>query len=66
MLAMPETVLKVRGGTLPLTVLINGLPIETGLRSRQIDLGRLRPGFSDIAVIDAQGQSDVVTVEARP
>ncbi|MEL7261532.1 MAG: penicillin-binding protein 1C [Pseudomonadota bacterium] len=66
MLAVPETVIKVRGGHLPLSVLVNGTPVETRQMSRQIDLGRLAPGFSDIAVIDARGQSARVTVQARP
>ncbi|MEO0746110.1 MAG: penicillin-binding protein 1C, partial [Pseudomonadota bacterium] len=65
-LAAPDTVLKIRGGRLPLTVLVNGAPVEVQQRSRQIALGPLGPGFSDIAVIDAQGQSAHVTVQARP
>ncbi|WP_299684960.1 penicillin-binding protein 1C [uncultured Tateyamaria sp.] len=66
LLATPDTVVKVRGGSLPLTVLVNGQPIETRQRGRQIDLGRLGPGYTDISVIDAQGQSAHVTVQARP
>jgi len=65
-LAQAETVVKVDGGVLPLTVLLNGAPVATGLRARQIDIGRLSRGFSDIAVIDAAGRSARVAVELRP
>ena len=65
-LAASDSVLKIRGGRLPLTVLVNGAPVEPRQRSRQIALGPLGPGFSDIAVIDAHGLSAHVTVQARP
>lgn len=64
-LAQAETVIKVEGGVLPLTVLLNGAPVASGLRTRHIDIGALGVGFSDIAVIDAAGRSDRVAVELR-
>ncbi len=65
-LAQADTVIKVEGGVLPLTVLLNGAPVRSGLRERHIDIGRLELGFSDIAVIDAAGRSARVAVELRP
>ena len=56
-LAQAETVIKVAGGTLPLTVLVNGSVVATRVRDRHVDIGVLRAGFSDIAVIDAAGHS---------
>ena len=65
-LAQADTVIKVEGGVLPLTVLLNGTPVASGLRARHIDIGALGVGFSDIAVIDAAGRSAKVAVELRP
>ncbi|WP_420010885.1 penicillin-binding transpeptidase domain-containing protein [Tateyamaria sp.] len=65
-LGQAETYLKVEGGTLPLTVLLNGAPVATGLRDRLVDIGRLGPGFARIAVVDAAGKSAHTEVEARP
>ncbi|WP_299147310.1 penicillin-binding protein 1C [uncultured Tateyamaria sp.] len=65
-LAQADAVIKVEGGALPLTVLLNGAPIASNLRHRQIDIGTLGLGFSDIAVIDAAGRSARVAVERRP
>ena len=65
-LAQADTVIKVEGGVLPLTVLLNGTPVALGLRARHIDIGALGVGFSDIAVIDAAGRSAKVAVELRP
>ncbi|MEL7091024.1 MAG: penicillin-binding protein 1C [Pseudomonadota bacterium] len=59
------TMLKVRGGHLPLTVLLNGAPVAVQHRARHIALEPLGQGFSDIAVIDAAGQSARVTVQMR-
>ena len=61
-----DTMVKVEGGHLPLTVLVNGAPIVSGLRERSLLLGLTSPGFSDISVIDASGRSTRVAVELRP
>lgn len=65
-LAQRETFLKVEGGTLPLTVLLNGAPVATGLRSRRVDIGALGQGFARIAVVDAAGKSTHTRIEVRP
>ncbi|MEX0312273.1 MAG: penicillin-binding protein 1C [Tateyamaria sp.] len=65
-LAHAETVLKVAGGRLPFTVLVNGAVVATQVRDRQIDIGTLDAGFSDIAVIDAAGASTRASVRVVP
>ena len=59
-----ETVLKVRGGALPLTLLRNGVP-SGPYQARQIPIKELEAGFSEMSVIDALGRAARVTIEAR-
>lgn len=54
--------LKLREGILPLTVLINGAPVLTGLRSRSTTLPISDAGFSRISVIDAMGRGAEVQI----
>lgn len=54
---------KMRGGQLPLTVLLNGAPVAAGLRQREVALALDGAGFSRISVVDAAGQSATVEVE---
>lgn len=54
--------LKLRAGVLPLTVLINGAPVLTGLHSREAILDLSDPGFSRISVIDAKGHGVQVEI----
>lgn len=57
--------LKLRSGTLPMTVLIDGKPVMTKLRRRDalLDLGG--PGFTRISVIDAKGRSAQVEIRVE-
>ncbi|MEO0401174.1 MAG: penicillin-binding protein 1C [Pseudomonadota bacterium] len=64
-LAQADAMIKVDGGALPLTVLLNGAPVVSGTRHRHIEIGTLGLGYSDIAVIDAAGRSARVAVELR-
>ncbi len=64
-LAHNAAVVKVAGGALPLTVLVNGAVVAAQVRDRQIDIGALNQGFSDIAVIDATGRSTRASIEVR-
>ena len=57
--------LKLSAGVLPLTVLLDGRPVLTGLRQRETLLHLTGPGFSRISVIDAQGRSDSVAVRLQ-
>lgn len=54
--------LKLRNGALPMTVLVNGAPVLTGLRERSVMLRVSGPGFSKISVIDAKGRGAQVDI----
>jgi len=56
--------IKLSGGDLPVTVLVDGKPGGTGGRhfSRQIDQSVLQPGYVEVTVIDARGDSSSVRV----
>lgn len=58
-------VLKLAKGVLPMTVLINGAPVLTGLRAREVGLDYDAPGFSTISVIDAAGQGAQVRIRLQ-
>lgn len=64
-LAQSSAVVKIAGGSLPVTVLVNGAVVAAHVRDRQIDIGTLGKGFSDISVIDATGRSTGASVEVR-
>ena len=57
--------LKLRAGTLPLTVLVNGDPVMTGVHDREIWLPFADQGFSKISVIDARGRSASVDIRLQ-
>ncbi|MEZ5818441.1 MAG: penicillin-binding protein 1C [Hyphomicrobiaceae bacterium] len=61
----PEIVLKAEGGTLPLTWVVDGRPVETADQGRKALWTPAGPGFSKISVIDAEGRADRVTVRLR-
>ena len=54
--------LKLRDGVLPLTVLVNGMPVLTSIRERNVMLPIAGPGFSSISVIDAKGRGAQVQI----
>lgn len=58
--------LKATGGVLPLTWLVNGAPITTDPRARQVVWQPEGRGFVSLTVIDAKGQVDRVTVRLKP
>ncbi len=57
--------LKASGGVLPLTWLVNGAPIASDPRARQVTWQPDGPGFVKLSVIDAKGRVDRVTVRLR-
>ncbi len=57
--------LKASGGVLPLTWLVNGAPIASDPRARQVAWQPDGPGFVKLSVIDAKGRVDRVTVRLR-
>ncbi len=56
---------KASGGVLPLTWLVNGAPIESDPRARQVAWQPGGPGFVKLSVIDAKGRVDRVTVRLK-
>lgn len=54
--------LKLRNGVLPLTIMVDGMPVATGLYQREVLLEIDGPGFSRIAVIDAHGHAASVEI----
>ncbi len=57
--------LKASGGVLPLTWLIDGAPIKSDPRARQVVWQPGGLGFAKLSVIDAKGRVDRVTVRLR-
>ncbi|MGC1505239.1 MAG: penicillin-binding protein 1C [Sulfitobacter sp.] len=57
--------LKLAAGIFPLTVLVNGVPVLTGLTRRDVQLPISNKGFSRISVVDAKGQSASVQIRIR-
>jgi penicillin-binding protein 1C len=56
---------KAEGGALPLTWLVNGVPLSSDPGTREIALSEASAGFLKLTVIDAQGRSDRVVVRLR-
>jgi penicillin-binding protein 1C len=57
--------LKVTGGAPPLTVLINGVPLDRAGPARTLFFKPDGPGFARLTVMDARGQVDSVTVRLQ-
>jgi len=56
---------KANGGVLPLTWLVDGAPITSDPRTRQVVWQPPGPGFVKLSVIDAKGRVDRVTVRMK-
>jgi penicillin-binding protein 1C len=56
---------KANGGVLPLTWLVDGAPITSDPRARQVMWQPSGPGFVKLSVIDAKGRVDRVTVRMK-
>ena len=56
---------KANGGVLPLTWLVDGAPITSDPRTRQVVWQPTGPGFVKLSVIDAKGRVDRVTVRMK-
>ena len=54
--------IKLRGGVGPFSVLANGTPVATGQYHHEFDIPNPGPGHAALVVVDAEGQSDRVTV----
>ncbi len=57
--------LKAEGGTLPLTWLVDGVPLPSSPHRREAFLKPDGPGFVQITVVDAEGHSDRAEIRLR-
>ena len=58
-------VVKAEGGTLPLTWLIDGVPISSDPARREAELPTPTRGFIRLSVVDAEGRADRVSVRLK-
>jgi len=57
--------LKAEGGALPLTWLVDGMPLDSSPHRREAFLKPRGPGFVQITVVDAEGRSDRRQIRLR-
>jgi penicillin-binding protein 1C len=57
--------LKISGGTQPLSVLVNGVPLAAGPDRRKVFFSPDGPGFVRLTVTDAKGAADSVVVRMQ-
>lgn len=57
--------LKFTSGKPPFTVIVDGAPVLSQLRAREVMLPLSGPGFAHISVVDALGRSSSVQIEMR-
>jgi penicillin-binding protein 1C len=63
---MPDPVpIKITGGTPPLNVLLNGMPLDTKSGTRTLFFAPDGPGFVRLTVTDATGAADSVMVRLQ-
>jgi penicillin-binding protein 1C len=60
-----SVVVKAEGGALPLTWLVDGVPIESDSSRREAELPASGLGFHKLSVIDAKGRADRVTIRLK-
>ena len=58
-------VVKAEGGALPLTWLVDGVPIASDPARREAELPAASRGFLKLSVIDAKGRADGVTIRLK-
>ena len=58
-------VVKAEGGALPLTWLVDGVPIDSDPTRRETELPAASRGFLKLSVIDAKGRADRVTIRLK-
>ena len=58
-------VVKAEGGALPLTWMVDGVPIESNPVRREAELPAATLGFHKVSVIDAKGRADRVTIRLK-
>jgi penicillin-binding protein 1C len=63
--AATGVVVKAEGGALPLTWLVDGVPIDSDPVRREAELPAATRGFHKLSVIDAKGRADRVTIRLK-
>ncbi|MBI3703399.1 MAG: penicillin-binding protein 1C [Rhizobiales bacterium] len=63
--ASEPVALKIAGGLAPLTVMVNGVPLEAGGTRRTLFFQPDGPGFVRLTVMDARGAADSVMVRVQ-
>ncbi len=58
-------IVKAGGGALPLTWLVDGVPISSDPMRREAELPAASRGFLKLSVIDAKGRADRVTIRLK-
>jgi len=58
-------IVKAEGGTLPLTWLVDGVPLDSDPMRREAELPAGSRGFHKLSVIDARGRADRVTIRLK-
>jgi penicillin-binding protein 1C len=62
----PEPIaLKIAGGSQPLTVLVNGVPLGPAADRRKVFFAPDGPGFVRLTVMDSKGAADSVVVRMQ-
>jgi penicillin-binding protein 1C len=57
--------LKIAGGLLPLTVLVNGIPLASATDKHMLFFTPDGPGFVQLTVVDARGKADSVVIRLQ-
>jgi penicillin-binding protein 1C len=60
-----NVIVKAEGGALPLTWLVDGVPIESDPARREAQIPTGDRGFHKLSVIDAKGRADRVTIRLK-
>jgi penicillin-binding protein 1C len=63
--AVDPLAVKISGGALPLTVLVNGIPLENATAKRTLFYQPDGPGFVRLTVMDAKGATDSIVVRLQ-
>jgi penicillin-binding protein 1C len=58
-------IVKAEGGVLPLTWLLDGTPVASDSRRRQVELPDVGRGFFKLSVIDARGRADRISIRLK-
>jgi len=64
--AIDPIAIKIAGGTAPLNILVDGMPLQTVRGAGTVFFAPVGPGFVRLTVTDALGAADSVTVRLQP